>query len=114
MKSTSAKVVLSSDSSISAQISIVQDDAGNQKWTKWGGKLQLAADSGVWIYRSDRPQPDLLFLPASGDRNSWVMVFGDVPANFFGFFCTQTLTGSGCLNDDNLTEIAWAIWTGCV
>jgi hypothetical protein len=113
MKSTNAKIVLSSDSSISAQISITQDDGGNQTWNQWGGDLQLAATSGTWVYRSDSPQPDMLFLPPSGDANSWVMVFSNMPSNFFDFFCSQTMTGWGGLNDANLTSFSWALWTGC-
>jgi hypothetical protein len=113
MKSTNAKIVLSSDTSMSAQISIVQDDNGNQTWSKWGGKLQLAAGSGLWSYRSNKPQPDLLFMDATGDLNNWVMVFGNVPANFFDFFCAKTQAGSGFLNDDDMTDFTWSIWTGC-
>jgi hypothetical protein len=88
------------------------DDDGNQTWKKWGGKLQLAADSGVWSYRSNKSQPDLLLLDSSGDRSNWVMVLGDMPPNFFDFFCTKTLRGGGALNDD-LTEFTWSLWMGC-
>jgi hypothetical protein len=42
-----------------------------------------------------------------------VILFADMPPNFFDYFCTKTLSGGGILNDDDLTDLTWSLWMGC-
>jgi hypothetical protein len=111
MQSTNAKLLLASDTSVTAQIAITRDDNGNQTWTVWGGNMGLQFNAGSWTYRGGQNN-DLLLL--DGDGNSYAAVLSSMPSDFFKAFCTKTLTGWGSLNDDSLSTIQWVIWTGCV
>jgi hypothetical protein len=111
MQSTSAKIILSTDSKVTAQVSITRDDSGNQTWFKWGGTLALPFDSGTWEYQGG-DDPNMLFLNDSRDK--YALLFSDVPEDFFKAFCAKTFAGWGHVNADKARTIQWVIWTGCV
>jgi hypothetical protein len=116
MQSTTAKIVLDSDSSATAQISIVRDDSGNQTWPKWGGSFSLLDGSGTWTLVGDGT---LGFAAPSGGDDAF-MTFNGVPSNFLDVFCTKTMAGTGATfiwsngNPKKDRTFRWVIWTGCV
>jgi hypothetical protein len=113
MQVADAKLILKSDVSVWCMIRIVKDDSGNQTWSRWGNTATMALtdNSGTWAYRPS-PNDDVLFKTSDG--TSWaVLMYHGLP-DFFGFFCSQPLTGVGNINDDNMSDITWSIWTGCI
>jgi hypothetical protein len=113
MKSVNADVLEYRKASRSALIRIEVDDAGRRTWKKWDDKLQLAADHGFWVVRPlQSTQWNLLFLDSSGNQFASVMLFGGLPPHFLDVFWAKTLTGTGFLSDDDMTEITWLLWGG--
>jgi hypothetical protein len=92
---------------------VIEQDGDRRHWRRQRpGRLTLRANSGDWVYRAQNQ--DILFMDEDGDRNAWVMVFGQVPADFLSIFCTDSYDGEGALRTRDLDEILWTIYPqGC-
>jgi hypothetical protein len=87
----------------------------NGRWKQWGSaQLPLNATSGTWQYRPP-PNNDVLLLDPSG--NDWVLLFQDMPPDFFKQLCVKALTGDGLVNVINPNQIPdtirYTFWQGC-